>query len=274
MITSYREIEIIETESWPLLCKQLLVFHNRGFSFRGLKNSSWPLNSSLERSFPLFTQEQQRDYYINACKYMRPTGLFKELNIDSPENIIYEYFKGEENYNNSRKNSNLNKVEKVKAINANIEHMISIHPKMYSIMLTLQHYNIPTHFIDITASIQIAAYFALFYSIDACPNEKAKFPAIFAIIKHWDDEFYWLVRSKVNKPLVPKFIHERQWSQEAWFIDSLSSDKYDIFKFIIDPKWIPEIFSELSLKNITGFSLFKTIEMAGVDYFYKVKLSI
>jgi hypothetical protein len=273
MIIPNGEIQIHQEIAWHSLKTYLQSLYRDDYDFRGQKNGSQPLKSCLERNFPLFTKEDKKYYYINACNHMASIGLFKELNINDPGTIITEFFNNEETTHNSTNITPKPHHEKVKIFNLYLEKYISLYPKWHSIMSILQHHNVPTDFLDITKSFYIAAYFALFNSVENCSENEKEYPAILAIKKIPDRNnlIERMFRSKPKIDFNSKFIHERQWAQQSGFIDSSLDIKYEIHKCIIDPKWIKDIYEDLKLMNINGYSLFKTKEMAGIDYFNQAK---
>ncbi len=202
---------------------------------------------------------------------MLSCGLFQELDINDVENMFNDYYTCQGDLNRFvEKHSG----EEDKEFVARLNKFLKDNNTVYSIWLRMQHHNVPTHLIDTTRSFYIAAYFALFNSIKECSEKESNYPAIIATKRYHNptiDLLQWHFSRTSHIRNVDNYIHERPWVQQAAHIDSFLPTKYLIKKLIIDPHWLSDIYFDLKLMNITGYSLFGTKEMAGLDYYFFAK---
>ena len=275
MISPYKLHEEYK-DDWTKTKEILISLYKDGYNFRGHNDYNWEINSSFERNHPEIgtLSYQFVDYYINAFNHMTTCGLFND-DYDSIEitTIFGEYFslyKCDLSIFIKNKYPETSFVDIPQDI---INNFIKKSSTCEHIIWKMQHHGIYTHLIDITRSPYIAAYFALFNSLNKKNNDIDYFPAIIAI-----NEFYDY--SKNGMPLVnylhkkrkhKQLIHERINRQQSSFINSLSNRNYEVYKFKINPDWIKDIYIDLQLMNINGYSLFGTKEMASLDYYYSIK---
>jgi hypothetical protein len=258
--------EIIKKASWNEVKTDLFNNYKEGFKFRGHKDSSWKLDSSLERNHGRLLGNKLELYYLHAYRKMVETGLFQYQDHNRSEKCI-EYFCNEIDENKDNKKTNGEK----KSALAQLE--ISGEERQLAINLIwqMQHHGIFTQLIDVTLSFYIATYFALFNDTKEINDN---LPAIHAI--KWgpnrNNSVELLIEKMLKKSRVPPYVHERIIKQQAHYLNSYDSlDKYIRLKYIIKTEWIKDIYKELKLMNINGYVLFGTKEMAAIDYYHAIK---
>lgn len=280
MIQPFDKIIEIRESSWSKTKEILLSLYRDGYNFRGHRIGSWNLESSLERTqfynSSISTAFNFSGYYTGAFRHMYATGLFGQIDNEIVEKDFSQLFG---HYRLDLNNFITDKDPEFNGQINNVHHpiindFIALQNKANNIVWQMQHHGVPTHLIDITRSFYVAAYFALFNSKNeiSSSNENC-YPAIFCIINHYDTKNPWesIFRHYHKKRKIEPFVHDRILKQQGGYINSLFNSKFDIRKVYLSPSWIKQIYADLSIMNINGFTLFGTYDMAGIDYYFNAK---
>jgi hypothetical protein len=256
IISSSSSIELLHLGSWTELKARLLQDHLNGFLFRGHKNISWELNSSLERNFVQIKMGDLATYYVNAYRQMVETGLFDNGNHSLNEECLGTYCR------------HLKDESADQELPEGTKTPHEAYQRAIHLIWQMQHHEINTHFIDFTLSPYIAAYFALFYDNKPLQtDDPRKFPGI-AAVNHKNLAMARLVKRIVGNRKVSPYIHERVLRQQSHLLDSFGKSHMSVVTYAIHPDWTSEVYTDLMLMNISGYKLFGTKEKAAMDFFH------
>jgi len=271
--TNLARIDVRYLNSWGEVKNNLLLHHKKGFLFRGHKDISWELNSSLERNLHQVGLANLGNYYMYAYRQMVECSLFTNCDHRLNEQCLTNYCL---NLKEELEGLGPAKTEKdnPKYLPDGIKNEYDLNQRAIPLIWQMQHHEINTHYIDFTLSYYIAAYFALFYDNKAPePQKKDHFPGI--VVVNWSPPSNDLGSLMVGKWLenrkVSPYVHERVLKQQSQLLDSFKKSNYVILKYAFHPDWISEIYTDLKLANISGYNLFGTKEKAALDYYCAYK---
>jgi hypothetical protein len=234
--------------------KEVLISEAKcGYKFRGHKRGSWLIKPSIERVFPnvFGNVAMAHNYYSDAVNLMAGFGIFNKSELKESQNAFNTVFPLIFD----------NQMDEKTIFQTYLDNFLSF-TCVRDTLLILQHHGIPTHFLDATYSIYIATYFALFADTSPLSSKPEDFPSVL-IFGNGD-------KSTSTVDMVDDFKHNRVLAQQGTYLDFLIfNNSVNVHKVIINPDWWVDIWSDLQMMNVNGFSLFRTAEAGARDFFFR-----